>query len=295
METLDFWSDSPGDLVLTPNKVINIWFSQLVENRTLRNFQMHWYDATSENYVPQTYEPSAGKMLPAPGDPHKTIMPVEISGLDETMNAIDFITKIVERGTSATAIEKGTSERNQITLGEVKMLVGKAMERTVSMAKSYRRSWYDLAVKWYELTAANATQRKLSKQSSKGKIWTKTVFPGDWKSEAGYVPMVRSSSEQDEEKTASIQRIQFLMQQFPQNAALRRIGQRRMLDVANLTPEEVREIVEEEKKMIEEAEKAAGMTDALSLPTPSVLPNGNAPQQPNLMQPMSAAPTLPNA
>jgi hypothetical protein len=253
METADFWADGPGDLVRTPNKLINIWFSQLTENRTLKNFQMHWYDATNQKYSPQVYDPGPGRMLPAPGNPRETIMPVEISGLDDTMVAIDFVTKLIERGTAATAIEKGTSERNQITLGEVQMLVGKATERTVAMAKHYRRSWFELASKWYAIMEANATKsRELVKMSSKGKLWPKIVYRQDWESKSGYKPFVRSSSEQDDEKTRGVQRFQFLIAQFPQNAALKRIGQKRMLELVDLTPEEVREIAEEEKKKTEE-------------------------------------------
>ena len=253
VETSDWYSDGLGDLILTPNKLLNIWFSQLVENRTLRNFQMHWYDSTNENFTPQTYEPGPGRMLPAPGDPNKTITPVEISGLDETMTAIDFLTKIIERSSAATAIEKGTSERNQITLGEVQMLVGKSMERTLAMAKFYRRSWEELAYKWVGMSKANATDgRELFKMSSKGKLWKRKAYPKEWVT-GEYKPFVRSSSEQDEEKTQSVQRFQFAMGMFPENTSLKRIGQKRILDVLDLTAEEMREISDEEKQRIEEA------------------------------------------
>ena len=117
-ENNDVYADGVADLVRVPNQVVNVWFSQLVENRTLRNFQMHWYDASKQGYAPQTYEPGAGRMLPSPGNPRETIMPVEIQGLDETMNAINFLTTIVERGSGATAIEKGVGEEKQQTLAK---------------------------------------------------------------------------------------------------------------------------------------------------------------------------------
>lgn len=258
IETSDIWSDGPADLVRTPNKIVNVWFSQQVENRTLRNFQMHWYDATIQGYQPQTYEPGAGRMLPAPGNPSQTISPVQIDGLDETFAAIDFITKLVERGTAATAIEKGTPEENDMTLGEVKILVGSAMERTLSMAKFYRRAWKELAMKWYRMMDANdSVKRTLTKMSAKGRVWPKDVFPSDWKSKKGYLAMVRSSSEQDIEKTKGIQRFDFLMQKFPENSALKRIAQKRMLSLVDLNPDEIREIADEEKKRIEQQIEAA--------------------------------------
>lgn len=249
LETNDFWSDGIADLVRTPNKVLNVWFSQMVENRTLRNFQMHWYDSTTEDYQPTQYEPGPGVMLPAPGDPNKTIMPVDIQGLDETMNAINFLTQIVERGTAATSIDKGVQEGPRTTLGEVEILVGKAMERTQSMAKFYRRSWQELAMKWYGLMEANQTsKRKLYKQGAGGKLWPKMVYPKDWKSEFGFQAFVRSSSEQEQEKTKGIQRLMFVKGMFPNNGALNRLTQKRSLELLDLTPAELREIEEDEKK-----------------------------------------------
>ena len=255
VETQDFWSDAPADLVRTPNKVLNVWFSQLVENRTLKNFQMHWYDATVQGYTPQTYEPGAGRMLPAPGDPNKTIMPVNVSGLDDTFTAIDFVIRLVERGTAVTAIEKGVSEKKQITLGEVELLVGKAMERTVSLAKFYRRSWMELAAKYHAILDANAEgKRTLYKTDRNGKLWPKVVYATDWKSTSGFRAIVRSSSEQEEEKTKAIQRMMFVLKENPDNPVLRRILLKRELDLLDLTVEEIREIEEAEKKKAEEIE-----------------------------------------
>lgn len=261
IETTDFWSDAIADLVRTPNKVVNVMYSQLIENRTLRNFQMHWV-VPQNGYVPQTYEPGPGRQLPAPNllpgqSIRDVIQPVEISGLDEALTSIDYIIKLVERSTSATAIDKGVSERSQITLGEVQTLVGKAMERTLAMAKFYRRSWYDLAWKWHALMDANANKKQmLYKTGSNGKIWPKTVYPSDWKSKAGYRPIVRSSSEQEEEKTKAIQRFMFIQGMFPNNPALRKIMQQRSLELVDITPAEIREIEQGEKQAQQIQEQA---------------------------------------
>lgn len=264
IETADFWSDGPADLIRTPNKIVNVWFSQLVENRTLRNFQMHWYDATVPNYQPQTYEPGPGKMLPAPGKPSDTIKPVEVNGLDEALTSIDYITKIVERGSAVTAIEKGVGEGQQETLGEVRILVGKAAARTVAMAKFYRRSWKELAMKWYGLMEANDSKvRTLYKSSVKGRIWPLKIFPSDWKSVNGFNAIVQSSSEHESEKIKGIQQFLFLLQQFPQNAALRRIAQKRMFGLVDLSGEEIREIIDEDKKMLEMQEQQAVALDSV--------------------------------
>ena len=263
VETQDIWSDGPADLVRTPNKVLNVWFSQMLENRTLKNFQMHWYSPES-NYTPQSYEPGPGRMLPSPPVPQgksiqDVLMPVAVSGLEDTLTQIEFLIKLVESGTAATAIEKGVSEKKQITLGEVQTLVGKAMERTVSMAKFYRRSWEELANKWYRILDANEggnTSKTLYKTSSKGAIWPKKTYGRDWKSKAGFKAVVQSSSEQESEQTAGIQKMFFVKNQFPDNPALSKIIQKRVLELVDLTPEEIRQVEEFEKKKEQMAEQA---------------------------------------
>jgi hypothetical protein len=247
-EHADIYSDSVADLVRTPNKVLNVWFSQMLENRTLKNFQMHWF-LPQKGYIPQTYVPGPGAMLPAPpgDDINKVIKPVEISGLEDTMAAINALTMIVERGTGATAIEKGTAEKGTQTLGEVQILVGKSVERAIGMAKFYRMAWYETCVKWSKMLHANAPKiLNLYKTSRTGKVYTKRVYASDWKSDVGYEPEIISSSEREQDVVKSIQKFMFLLGQFPNNGALRKIAQRRMLESVDLSPEEMKQINEDE-------------------------------------------------
>lgn len=265
VETGDTYPDSIADLVRVPNKVLNIWFSQLIENRTLKNFQMHWF-LPGGNYTPQTYTPGPGVMLPAPpgDDINKVIKPVEISGLDDTLLAIDAVTKIVERGTGATAIDKGQSEEGQQTLGEIQILVGKANERVTAMAKFYRMAWYELAWKWDRMLNANAPKfMKLYKLARNGKIYPKKVYRDDWQSEAGYEPMVRSTSEQEMETMKGLQKFTFVLSQFPNNTALRKIAQKRMLGLVDLTPEELKQVEDFEKQTQPPETMAEQQTPAL--------------------------------
>ncbi len=274
-ETNDVYPDGVADLVRTPNKILNIWFSQQVENRTLQNFQMHWFDATAQNYVPQTYEPGPGRMLPAPGDPNKTIMPVQINGLDETFTAITFLTNIVERGTGATALEKGTPEQGVQTLGEIQILVGKATERAKTMSKFYHASWYRVAKKWDKMMQANDFPKmNLYKTGQDGKVYEKVVYGTDWKSKAGYEPSVASSSEQEADEMKSIQKFGFVLQQFPENAALKKILQSRELKLLDLSTQELKEIEDEETRMQEQlsAEAAASVAQPIKQPEPQLSP-----------------------
>ena len=82
----------------------------------------------------------------------------------------------------------------------------------------------------------------------------------DWKSEAGYEPAVRSTSEQESETVKGIQKFTFMLQQFPNNQALRTISQKRMLEMLDLTPEELKQVEDSEKQTIpmQEAQPTAG-------------------------------------
>jgi len=255
-ETNDIYPDAVADLVRPTNKVLNVWYSQLVENRTLKNFQMHWFKAGGD-YTPQTYTPGPGVMLPAPpgeGSIRDVIMPVEVSGLDDTLEAINILTTIVERGTGATAIEKGQGEAGQQTLGEIEILVGKAGERVVNMAKFYRLAWYEFAWKWDALMHANSPKTmKLFKLGRSGKGYVKKILQSDWKSTEGYEPIVSSSSEQEQNNIKTIQKFQFVIGQFPDNIALRKIAQKKELEILDLSPDELKEVLEAE----EEAERLA--------------------------------------
>ncbi len=252
-QLLDIYPDAVADLVRTPNKILNVWYSQMIENRTLKNFQMHWVSATG-NYQPQTFTPGPGMQLPAPplsatGRISDVIQPVEVSGLDDTLEAINALTQIVERATGATAIEKGEPEAGQQTLGEIEILVGKANERATAMAKFYRLAWYEYAWKWAELMHANSPKlKKLYRQGRSGKMYEKQVMASDWKSKSGFEPLVRSTSEQESETMKGVQKFMFVMSQFPNNTALRKIAQKRELELLDLTPEELHQVEEAEKQ-----------------------------------------------
>jgi hypothetical protein len=248
IEVQDIWSDGPADLIRNPNKIVNVFFSQMIENRTLKNFQMHWFDSTVPNYVPQTYEPRPGAMLPAPGKPNEVISPVNVSGLEDVLTQIDFLTKLVERGTSATATSKGVSEKQQTTLGEINLMLSQAKEKARAMAKFYQRSYKELGMKYWQMLEANDKGTKmLYKTSSKGKVFPKEIKPADWISKEGYRVEVNSSSEQESSTVASVQKWAYIKGQFPDNPVVAKIAARRTLELVDLTPEELREIEEYEK------------------------------------------------
>lgn len=260
VERTDFWSDGIGDIVRTPNKVINAWFSQLIENRTLRNFGMNYYDSSMEGFVPQTFVPSPWGWYPVPGDPNKTVKRVDIPDLSDSLDEISFVIGSIERSTGATANEKGVKQPGQVTLGEIKLMAVQAQERITGMAKFYKRAWKEYGQKWVMLVMANTSRlgtQDLTKKSYNGKLYKKTVKPADFYSKEGYVCRVTSSAEQEQEQLGSIQKLAAVAQQFQDNSAFQKIYKEKMLDIAKLTPEEKRQVIEfEEQKEKDRKDRA---------------------------------------
>ena len=115
LERQDFWSDAIADMVRTPNKVLNSWFSQLVENRTLRNFGMHYFDSTIEGFMPSTFNPIPWGWYGVPGKPQDVLQKVDIPDLSESLDEMNFVIEMVEKASGATATQQGVQTQRQIT------------------------------------------------------------------------------------------------------------------------------------------------------------------------------------
>jgi len=255
LDVSDVWTDGEADIVRVINKVLNAWISQGTENRTLRNWGMRYYD-TTKGFNPQSFTPEPWGWYPIPGNPNEIVKDMEIQSMSDALPEMDFLIRLIEKATATPATEKGVAEKKQITLGEVELIVGKATERVKGMAKFYRRARRELADKWYKIVEANVAPSqtmKLFKTSFKGNIFEREVSRRDWKSKAGYKVQVTSSSEQEEEKAIGIQRLLAIKAQFPDNPVLQKTLEKRLLEIADLTPEEIKEIMAFEEQKTQQA------------------------------------------
>lgn len=248
LELSDYWSDGKADTVRTPNRILNIWLSQLLENRTLRNYGMHWFDSTKNDYTPTQYEPKPFGMYPCPGNPSELTKQVDIPDLSESLDEMMFIKGIIEEATSATPTKKGI-EGKQKTLGEVDLMQGESNENITSIAKFYRKSWYQYANKWYAILDANVSiseTLELYKESTKGsgKVFKKIVKAEDWKSKKGYKVKVLSTSEQQQKNTTEINKWIAVKNQFVDNPKLVAMAERKILEALKIPKSEIDEIVE---------------------------------------------------
>lgn len=246
LEGVDYWSDGEGDTLRVPNKIINIWMSQYLENRTLRNYGMNVYDATIEGFVPPTWDPKPGAWFGVPGKVSEVFQRLDIPELGGTLDDISFVTGMAERAVAATAMDKGDIADRKRTLGEIEIAVSKSMERTSTLSKFYRKAHKEFGTKWLAILDANTTQdekRALYKKAPNGKIIGKEVSKKDWKSKAGYKVKALNQNEQMSEKTDELNRLFAIQGQFQNNAPLQKAIKRRALQIANLDVNEIDEIL----------------------------------------------------
>lgn len=253
LEITDYWSDGTGDLILVPNKTINTWISQYMENRTLRSFGMNYYDATIEGFTPTTFEPRPWGWYPLAGKPSEVYQNVEIPSLDGALNDIQFIVNLAEKASATGAIEKGAVEDAKRTLGEIELAVGSAMKRTNDMAVYYEHCRKRLISKWYRMLEANVQDKPITlyKKTLDGRFSENEVTRDQWVSEKGYNVSVTSKQQRLIEVTDEIQRLKVVQQEYPNNKALRKAVQKRMISLVDLTPQEIQDIEEEEVRNAE--------------------------------------------
>jgi hypothetical protein len=283
IENRDFWNDAVADSVRPPNKVVNSWFSQTVENRTMRNFGMNYYNSNTSGedgaFVPQTFEPKAWGWYGIPGNPNDILKSVEIPQLTGNLEEINFVVQIAEKASAATAITQGVSEQRKITLGEVELLAANALDRIQSMSLYYQQAWLNIGRKYIKLLEAMGDEIEAVRLFKTGKITGKTMFnktitPTSWKDKLGYSCKVVSKKDKSEQDLDQIQKLNAVKSFMPNNRELNKILQEKLLDMSNLTSDENKRIMEEET-----ASLIANVQNNLTntIPTPNMNPTAKPP------------------
>jgi hypothetical protein len=250
----DFWTDGIADIVRVPNKVLNSWFSQLVENRTLRNFGMHYYDSSikAEGFTPSTFNPMPWGWYAVPGKPSEVLQKVDIPDLSESLDEMTYVTGMIEKATGATATQQGVQTDTRVTLGEVQLAQGEAKARTQGMSKFYTHAWKKRAEKFLKLIEAAPEKLDAVTIYKKGKnndeVYEREISPKDWMTKAGYRVKVWSQDEKKANDTDSLKKLQVLRLELFDNPKVKEIYTRKLSEFADLSPDEVTEIMDYEKQ-----------------------------------------------
>lgn len=289
----DWYTDGVGDTVRENNKVIDVFYSQQVENRTLRNFGMNFYDATIEGFQPQTLPPQAFGWYGLPGKPQDVFQKVDIPDLSESMDEMQFIIDMNDRATGATATQQGVENKRQVTLGEVQLALSEAKERVKGMSKFYTQVWKERGEMYLKLIEAAHDRIDTVTVSKKGKststIYSRDISPKDWMTKAGYSCKVWSQDEKNEKDIQSLEKINAIAMIIPGNPKLEEIRQRKALEFAGLNPDEVNEVmqIEEQKRAMQMSMVGQGL-EPPGVPQMAAQPGQPRPQpQPIMNQPMN--------
>jgi hypothetical protein len=274
VERTDVWSDGVADTIRTPNKIANSMISQTVENRTLRNFGMNFYNATIEGFTPQTYEPEPGGWYGLPGKPSDVYERVDIPDLSDSLDELTFIIQLAEKASASTAIQQGATPERRITLGEVEILMANASERVKAMSVFYTQSWKEFGQKYVKLLEASSDKLDDVTLYKKGlfndALYAKDAKPANWKKKAGYRVKILSLSEKQEEEMASLQKLNAVIQSIPGNAPLMDIYNKKLLEFGGLTPDEMKEVLDFEKQKAQAP--APDMAAPTGMPTEAPVP-----------------------
>lgn len=282
----DFWTDGIADIVRTPNKIQNAWFSQEIERRTMSNLGMTFYDSNlqQDGFMPNTFQPIPFGFYPVPGNPKDVLQRVEIPMNDGNLESISFVGELVEKATGATATQQGAQTERQVTLGEVQLAQGEAKARTQGISKFYTQAWKQRAYKFLKLVEAGKDKLDAVKIYKKGRntdnFFSREISPKDWMTKSGYQVRVWSQDEKDSNDTDALNKLNAVFVNMPDNPKLKEVYQRKLLEFADLSPDDVNQIMDFEKQKV-----VLPPTDQ-SLLQPQVNPQAQAPAMP---QPMNMA------
>lgn len=255
----DFWTDGIADVVRVPNKVLNSFISQLVENRTLRNFGMHYYDASlkAEGFNPSTWQPMPFGWYGVPlggRNINEVFQKVEIPDLSESLDEMAYLTEMVNNATGATASKQGAVTQGTKTKYEINAVLGEATERTQGLSKFYTKAWERRGLIFLKLIEAGADKLDAVKIYKKGKntdnVFEREIGPKDWITEAGYQVKVWSQDEKKSKDTERLTKLNSVKLAMPDNPKLAEIYNRKLLEFGELTPDEITEVMDYETKKL---------------------------------------------
>lgn len=255
----DPWPDGKADSVRTFNKIANIYVSQMLENRTYRNFGMYFYDNTNEDFKPVAMDPRPFGFFGVPGNPTEVMKQIDIPELTGTMEELNWLKDTIQSSVAITPTERGINDRGaNKTLGAKEINLEQSTKVTTVTQKNYRASWKEFGWKFYELLKANTTGKlTLYKKGADDQYYPKTVYPRDWDTKAGFNIKVIFKSDKESEDNQMMQKATFVMNNFEGNMAAIKIAKRKQLESLGWKPEEIQQVMDFEDQQAASADAAA--------------------------------------
>lgn len=272
-ERQDFWSDGIGDTIRQLNRILNSWFASMIENRTLKNFAMHFYNSAAkvkgERFVPQTFQPQPFGFYPMPGNPNDLIRKIEVGDLKDSIDEINFLITLGEKATAATSTQQGQIEQKKVTLGEIELALANAQERVKSIAVFYNDDWQEFGVKYSKMIDGAFDNLDPVETSKKGRItdkmYPRTIQPKEWRSRSGYTVEIKPIVDKTSEDVEHLQKLQVAQADMPDNKPLKDIVRKKKLEFAGLSLDETKEVLDWQKEQDRKMEEAIALQQSMAL------------------------------
>lgn len=241
----DIWSDGIADNVRTVNKVINMYTSQDLENRTYRNFGMYFFDTKNGTFQPRAFTPAPFGMYGVPGKPTDLVQQMRIEPLGDTSAQIQFLKDLIQSSVAQTPTERGVNTNKNTTLGEVQLQFQQSQTRNEVVAKNYRKAWKESGTLFYELLNANSSGSiTLYKKGGNGDYKAKEISSSDWQNPAGYECKVMLKEEQDKNSDFDLKKIAYVRQSFQDNPVAQKIAKRKELELLDWSQDDIDKVME---------------------------------------------------
>ena len=294
IERQDFWSDAVADVIRQPNKVINMYYAQMVENRAMRNFNMHYYDSSLEGFAPQSYAPIPWGWygIPVPGGKKITdvLQNVDIPDLTSVEGDVNFITGMVNEATGASSILQGTPLPGRVALGIVQFVAQQSQDRIKDMSKFYNQVWLErgeIYIKLLEAAGSKIDAVKIYKSGrNTNNVYGHTIGPKDWATASGYRCKVWTQDDRNNQNSTTIQKLQLAKENMPDNPKLNEIYNKKLLEFADQNPDVTKSILDYEQKKQEAIMQGQGAPGQVGQPQPGTPPGqpGTGPMMPPGLQ-----------
>lgn len=243
----DYWNDGKADNVRTVNKVVNMYFSQDLENRAYRNFGMYFFNTKGGQFKPSAFEARPFGMYGIDGNPDEMIKQMNIQPLADTQNAIQYLKDMIQSSIAQTPTERGVQEKAGTTLGEVQLSLQQSQGRNQVVAKQYRQCWKDTGMIWYELLNANARGVfKLYKKGSDGKTYSKDIYPTDWQNPKGYDVKIEIKADKEANNDLEFKKLQYVKSSYLNNPVAQQLSKKKELEILGWTSDEIEQVMNAE-------------------------------------------------
>jgi hypothetical protein len=239
----DFWSDGIADNVRTVNKVVNMYISQDLENRSYRNFGMYFFNTMNGNFSPRAFDPKPFGMYGVPGNPSEILQQMRIEPLNDTAEQITFLKNLIQSSVAQTPTERGDAENGASTLGEVQLMFQQSQGRNEVVAKQYRRAWKDSGEIFYELMKHNSSGVITLYKKGQDGVYSKDVTTSDWVRPKGYDCKIVLKAEQEKTSNQDMQRLSYVKQSFQNNPVAQKIARKKELELLDWSPDEIKEVI----------------------------------------------------